>query len=89
MSDVTWVSTIVIQTRSKPALDGCTSGALPCELLLDALEDQHVRIHAHPDRQDQSGDSRQGHRDRDARHEPNQNEQVQHDGDQRVEAVSL
>ena len=86
ISDVTCVSTIVSQTRVKAALTAARGPLRRGQLLLDALEDQHVRIDAHADRQDQAGDARQRQRHRDVGHERQQDQQVQHHRDQRVDA---
>ena len=69
MSDATWVSTIVSHTRSKPAATAASRALAVGELLLDALEDQHVRVDAHADRQDEAGDARQRHRRAEVGHE--------------------
>ena len=45
-------------TRPKPALTGRAHAALRRQLLLDALEDQHVRVDAHAHRQHEAGDAR-------------------------------
>ena len=61
MSDATWVSSRVRNTRSKPALTAARTPRLRRELFLDALEDQHVRVDAHADREDEAGDAGQRH----------------------------
>ena len=78
---VTCVSMIVTNARSKPGRSPPRRLSRP-HLLLDALEDQHVRIHRHADRKHQTRDAGQGpggvdiaeRRDRDDRVE----EQCQH-----------
>ena len=81
ISDATWVSTIVHQTRSNPALTAALHALGRGQLLLDALEDQHVRIDAHADRQDEPGDARQRHRRTQIRHHAEQDDQVDDDRD--------
>ena len=50
----------------------------PRELLLDPLEDQHVRVDAHAHRQDEARDARQGHRRAEYAMKPMQDDQVRH-----------
>ena len=59
------------------------------QLLADALEDQDVRVDADADRQDEAGDARQRHDRADVAHEAEQNDQVQRDGQDRVDAGQL
>ena len=88
MSDATWVSRIVQNTRSKPA---ATAAARPCrgQLFLDALEDQHVRVDAHADRQDEAGDAGQRHGRAEVGHQAEQDQQVHRHRDDRVDARQL
>ena len=86
ISDVTWVSTMVIQTRSKPALTAARALRARREFLLDPFEDQHVRVDAHADRQDEAGDAGQRHRHGNQRDERNQDQQVEDDRDDRVQS---
>ncbi len=76
MSEATWVSSSVRNTRPKPALIDGAHAALRLELLLDALEDQHVRVDADPHRQDEAGDAGQRHRRADVGHQAEQDDQV-------------
>ena len=50
-------------------------------LLLDAFEDDDVRVGRDREREDRAGDSRQRHRDRDQLHEREQEDRVEHQGD--------
>ena len=79
MSDATCVSRMVRKTRSKPAATACFAPLAVRQLFLDALEDQHVRVDAHADGQDEAGDARQRHRRADVGHEPEQDHQVHDD----------
>ena len=85
ISDDTWVSRCVRKTRSKPAAIACRAPR-GRELFPDALEDQHVRVDAHADRQDEAGDARQRHRRAEVRHHAEQDHQVHDDRDERVDA---
>ena len=58
------VSTSVQNTRLKPALIDARDAARRLELFLDALEDQHVRVHADAHRQHEARDAGQRHRPR-------------------------
>jgi len=49
------------------------------QLLLDAFEDQHVRVDAHADGQHESCEAWQGHRRTQVRHHAEQDEEVHHD----------
>ena len=89
MSDATWVSRMVSSTRSKPAATACFTPLAVVELFLDALEDQHVRVDAHADRQDEAGDAGQRHRRARVGHQAEQDDQVDRDRDERVEAGQL
>jgi hypothetical protein len=57
------------------------------QLFLDALEDEDVRIDAHADRQNETGDAREGHRGAQIRHHAQEDNQVDHDRDHRVESA--
>ena len=70
-------------------VDGGPNAALRLELLLDALEDQHVRVDAHAHRQDEAGDAGQRHRRADVRHQAEQNHEVEEQRDDRVDAGQL
>ncbi len=55
-------------------------------LLLDALEDEHVRVHAHPHREHEPRDARQRHRRAEVGHRAEQDDQVADQRDDRVDA---
>ena len=59
------------------------------QFFLDALENQHVRVDAHADRENEAGDARQRHRRAGIRHQAEQHDQVDRDRDERVEAREL
>ena len=57
---VTCVSTIVIQACAEALLHRRGRRLAVSQFFANALKDQHVRIHAHADRQNHAGNSRQG-----------------------------
>ena len=59
------------------------------ELLLDALEDQHVRIDADPHRQHEARDARQRHHRADVRHQAQKDDEVEDERDDGVDAGQL
>ena len=65
---VTCVSTMVIQACCEALLDGGGGGLARAQLLTDTLEDEHVRVDAHTDGQDDSGNA--GKRQRTACEKP-------------------
>ena len=71
------VSMIVPNAREKPCSIGGADGLAFAQLLADALEDQHVRIDGHAQRQDDAGDARQRQRGLEVRHHPQKDDQVQ------------
>src|SRR5688572_19313391 len=83
ISDAMCVSRIVTKTRSKLAPTACRA------LCSYALEDQHVRVDAHADREDEAGDARQGHGRAEIRHEAKEDHQVHQHGHDRVEPGEL
>ena len=67
------------QHAIEPVAHRASGGPAGLQLFLDALEDQHVRIHAHADRQDEAGDARERERRADERQRAQQNRQVRDD----------
>ena len=60
MSEVTFESAMV-EKAVKAHVNGLLHPATVADLFTNALVDQHVRIHRHAQRQDDTGDARQGH----------------------------
>ena len=89
MSDATCVSSIVRNTRSKPFFTAARTPRCAAELLLDPLENQHVGVHPHADRQDEAGDAGQRHGRPEVGHQAEQDDQVEHHGDDGVDARQL
>ena len=89
MSAAMCVSTSVRKTRLKPALIAARTPRSGLELLLDALEDQHVRVDADAHRQHEAGDAGQRHHRADVGHQAEQDDQVEEQGDDRVHARQL
>src|SRR5688500_17073098 len=62
-----------VENRHEDAIeagsDGLPRALAGGELFSYALEDQHVRVDAHADREDEAGDARQGHGRAEIRHE--------------------
>ena len=83
---VTWVSTIVIQACRKALLHRRGRRLAVPQFFPDALKDQHVRVHAHTDRQDDSGDARQRQCGPGEAEETQQNDQVQNQREVGVDA---
>ena len=50
----------------KALIDGRRGRLAGANLLADALEDQHIRVHAHADGENDAGDARQGQGERQA-----------------------
>src|SRR5262245_16839739 len=69
-----------IENREEDAIEASRHGLFDAlgrrQLLLDALEDQHVRVDAHTDRENETGDTRQRHHRAEIRHQPEQDDQV-------------
>ena len=86
MSAVAWVSRIVIQTRSKPFCTRHSHGLAVAQLLADALEDEHVRVHPHADGQDDARDAGQGEGGPVVGHGREQDDEVGGQGHHRVQA---
>ncbi len=77
MTIVMCVSMIVAKAFEKP-FSIAVFGARPAaQLLADALEDQHVRVDRHADRQDEAGDARQRQRGLEERHGAGEQDRVQ------------
>ena len=89
MSAAVCVSTSVQKTRLKPASIDARTPAPGLELFLDALENQHVRIDAHAHRQHEPGDARQRHDRAHVRHQSEQDDQVEQQRDDGVDARQL
>ena len=89
MSAATCVSTSVQNTRLKPALIEARDAAPGLELLLDALEDEHVRVDADAHRQHEARDAGQRHDRADVRHQPEEDDQVEDERDDGVDAGEL
>ncbi len=56
------------------------------QLFTNALKDQHVRVHAHTDRQDHTGYAGQSKRRAEVPHESEQDDEVQDQGQIRIDA---
>ena len=68
---------------AEAGVDRRAHAALRLELFLDALENQHVRVDADAHRQHEAGDAGQRHHRADVRHQAEQDDQVEderHDG---------
>ena len=70
-------------------VDGGLHALARLELFLDALEDEHVRVDADADREDEAGDAGQRHDRADIGHHAEQDDQVQHERDDGVHAGQL
>jgi hypothetical protein len=62
---------------AEPGVDRRANAAPEIELLLDALENQHVRVDADAHRQHEAGNAGQRHREADIRHQSEQDERLQ------------
>src|SRR5260370_14208791 len=67
-------------------LDSRADGLPVADLLSDALEDEHIRVHGHTEREDDAGDAGQGERGMEERHHPEQDDEVQQQGQHGVDA---
>ena len=79
-----------LEAKRVARVDRGAHGLAEADLLLDALEDDDVGVGRHPDGEDQAGDARQRHRDRDDVEEPPEQDAVDDErevGDQSEEAV--
>ena len=83
---VAWVSTIVAKAFEKPFSIAALRGPAVAQLLADALEDEHVRVDRHADRQDEAGDAGQRQRRLEERHRRREQEGVQDEREDRVPA---
>src|SRR5215831_1311993 len=70
----------------EPLVDGGAHRLPEPELLADALEDQHVAVDRHADREDQPGDPREGQRRAEVGHPPQHQHDVHEQGEDGVDA---
>ena len=79
-----------VEDRDPHAVEAVVDGGLHrlavAQLLADALEDEHVGVHAHADGEDDAGDAGQGQGGAEVGHGPEEDEQVGGEGHDRVQA---
>ena len=69
---------------AEPRVDRGAHAALRLELFLDALENEHVRVHTDPHGEHEARDARQRHHGADIRHQPEQDDEVEDERHDRV-----
>src|ERR1035437_5482392 len=70
-------------------IDGGNHALAGAQLLADAFENQHIRIHRHTDGQDDSGDTGQGQNRMEIRDGRQQNDGIEHQRQHRIDARAL